>query len=161
MTSGNGEESPTPLGDEPEAINSQPVVCISPVVESQLVDASAGVLCPIVAEDSVPMPAEEPKVDGETFEQRMARHGVAETSLAWRALYLDFHAEVRRLAEIAAATAEEGEEVEAEGDERADEDGAIVFEGVQAEWREARLPADVPVPSRETIRRHRAAGHCP
>ena len=50
---------------------------------------------------------------------------------------------------------------EAEVEEFIDEDGEIVFQGVAAEWREARLPADVPIPSREMMRRHRAAGHCP
>ena len=62
MTSVRGDELPTPLGDEPEAIDSQPVVCISPVVVSQLV---AGVLCPVVDDqpDHVPTPAEEDEYD--------------------------------------------------------------------------------------------------
>ena len=50
MTSEHGDGSPTSLGDESGAIDCQPVVCISPVVESQLVDASAGALCPVVVE---------------------------------------------------------------------------------------------------------------
>ena len=100
-----GEGSPTPPGDESEAIDCQPLVCVSPVDDSQLAEATAGVLCPVV----------------------------------------DFPEVVQ----------------EAEVEEFIDEDGAIVFEGVAAEWREARLPAGVPIPSREMVRRHRAAGHCP
>ena len=44
---------------------------------------------------------------------------------------------------------------EAEAEEFIDEEGAIVFEGVAAELREARLPADVPIRSREAVRQHR------
>ena len=44
----------------------------------------------------------------------------------------------------AQAAAEEAEAAEAEDDEGYDEDGAIVFEGIPAEWRDARLPPDVP-----------------
>ena len=116
MTSENGDGSPTPLCDESGAIDCQPVVCISPVVESQLVDARSGVLCPVVVE-------------------------VPEA--------------------VAVADGMDGAEVAVEGEAAHDEDGAIVFDGLPAEWREARLPPDVPVPSREMVRRHRAAGHCP
>ena len=43
-----------------------------------------------------------------------------------------------------------------------DEDGAVFFEGGAGETQvHLRLPPDVPVPSREMVRRHRAAGHCP
>ena len=52
-------------------------------------------------------------------------------------------------------------EAEAEREKLIDEDGAIVFEGEGAEDRVFRLPPDVPIPSREMVRRHRAAGHCP
>ena len=167
MTPVIGEESPTS-----EAIVSQPVVCISPVVNCQLAEVSAGELLP-VAEDHVPAPVEEDRIDGETFAERMARLGIAIRSPAWRPLYIEFQQEVRRRAENEVAEAEEpaakaqrqgeaGDDDEEAGEEGVfDEDGAIVFEGVPAEGREARLPADVPIPSREMVRRHRAAGHCP
>ena len=157
MTPVRGEESPTPLGDEIEAIVSHPVVCISPVVNCcQLAEASSGVLFPVVANDHVPAPAEEDKIDGETFSQRMTRFGIATGTMVWRSLYIDFQAEVRRLAENpdaepAAKTRRQGD-VEADGEEEhgegepVDDDGAIVFEGMPAEGRAARLPPDVPIP---------------
>ena len=48
MTIVPGEESPTPPGDESEAIDCQPLVCASPVVDSQLAEGTAGMLCPVV-----------------------------------------------------------------------------------------------------------------
>ena len=42
-----------------------------------------------------------------------------------------------------------------------DDDGAVCFEGECGESRSVRAPPDVPVPSRDMVRRHRAAGHCP
>ena len=59
-------------------------------------------------------------------------------------------------------TAEEAPEPEAEAETYHDEDGAVFFDydgggGAAA----MRLPADVPAPSKEMMRRHRAAGHCP
>ena len=42
-----------------------------------------------------------------------------------------------------------------------DDDGAVCFEGECGESRSVRVPPDVPVPSRDMVRRHRAAGHCP
>ena len=82
----NGEESPTT-----EAIVGQPVVSVSPVVNCQLAEVSAGELLP-VAEDHVPAPVEEDRVDGETFAQRMARlaSDVPVGSMAWRSCILIF-----------------------------------------------------------------------
>ena len=43
-----------------------------------------------------------------------------------------------------------------------DDDGVVVFEhGGAAESVKVKLPPGVPVPSKEMIRRHKAAGHCP
>ena len=53
----------------------------------------------------------------------------------------------------------DGREVLEDAEENLDDDGAVVFEGVARERRQVRLPPDVPVPSQEMMRRHRAAGH--
>ena len=47
--------------------------------------------------------------------------------------------------------------------EQRDADGAIYFEdgGAPLPLRVLKLPPDVPVPSKDMIRRHKAAGHCP
>ena len=44
-----------------------------------------------------------------------------------------------------------------------DEDGAAIFDGVPGwgEGRKPRIAPEVPVPSEEMVRRHRASGHCP
>ena len=42
-----------------------------------------------------------------------------------------------------------------------DDDGAVWFEQGGEPEVVLRLPRDVPVPSKEMVRRHRAAGHCP
>ena len=56
------------------------------------------------------------------------------------------------------AAAERGYEDEADF---RDDDGAVVFEDQSGESRFVRLPPDVPIPSKEMVRRHRASGHCP
>ena len=57
-----------------------------------------------------------------------------------------------RMAAREGAAAEDGEY---------DDDGAVIFSDGAGEARELRLPPDVPVPSAETVRKHRASGHCP
>ena len=93
MTPVKGEESPTPE----EAIVGQPVVCVSPAV-SQLAEASCGDLFP-VAEEHVPAPVEEDRIDGETFAERMTRLEVPVGSMAWRSLYIYYQEEFKRLSE--------------------------------------------------------------
>ena len=74
-----GEESPTLPGDESEAIDCQPLVCVSPVVDSQLAEAHAGMLCPVV---------DDPKA----FLERMRRQGLTRASLGWDTLWKEFQA---------------------------------------------------------------------
>ena len=88
---------------------------------------------------------EEERFEGETFEERMTRLGIAEGNPARRVLETEFK-------EACAAARREAEFV--------DDDGAVVFEPVE-EYRGIRLPPGVPVPSDEIVRRHRAAGHTP
>ena len=72
----------------------------------------------------------------------------------------DAPAGVRRMIEEEKEEEERRLAAEREVDVR-DEDGAIVFDGQFGGARRVRLPADVPVPSRELVRRHRASGHSP
>ena len=80
---------------------------------------------------SVFPPAGGETFEGETFEERMKREAV------------------RR-------------EVTMDAEECRDDDGAVYFDdGSGGEGRGLQLPPDVPTPSRELVRRHRAAGHSP
>merc|ERR1712015_151748 len=55
-----------------------------------------------------------------------------------------------------------GEGEEQHEEEWHDEDGAVVFrEEESGETRRVRTPPEVPAPSAEMVRRHKAAGHCP
>ena len=110
--------------------------------------------------------AEKDPADYDEFYERMQRHEIVPGTPVWRALWEE---KARTRARIAAGGADlevDGEaaaeeNVENSDDELRDADGAIAFEGQTGEGRHPRLPAEVPVPSAEMVRRHRAAGHCP
>ena len=140
MTLRSGEESPTARVDaEAEALDwdddSTPKASVRPIETGEH-------LMPLVPVSTEP---EEERVEGETFHERMTRLAVPESSSARGVLREEF-------SEAAAAEKEAAFH---------DEDGAICFEGQSGEGRTVKLPPDVPVPSREMVRRHRAAGHCP
>ena len=91
---------------------------------------------------------DEGRIDGQSFRERMASRGVPEAGEAWRCLRQEHIDEAQRVAQIPT--------------EPRDFDGAIYFDdGDGGEGRAVRLPPGVPVPSREMVRRHRAAGHSP
>ena len=55
-----------------------------------------------------------------------------------------------------------GEVEEQHEEEQRDDDGAVFFrEEESGEARKVRTPPEVPAPSAEMVRRHKAAGHCP
>ena len=147
MTSRSGEASPLPGGEEvaieslPEsAISSNTAASVSPssVAMPSVVSSGGGHGCDLASEVAV-------TEDDEGVVAPMIHDGAAENP--------ELVEEMR-----------EGEEREVEESEEGlfrDEDGAVIFEDQTGEGRRVRLPLDVPVPSREMIRRQRAAGHCP
>ena len=153
MTDSTGEDSPAPERETVPA--SQDDVgghcstgdCIRPIIDD--------VLLPVVGDDKEPDVDESLRVDGETFEERMARYEASSGQVEPRArqmLYSEFVEVALKQREEAAA--EEGYH---------DDDGAVWFEQGGEPQVLLRLPRGVPVPSAEMVRRHRAAGlrHCP
>jgi hypothetical protein len=111
----------------------------------------------VQSEGEMLAPLVEDRIDGETFAEKMARCGLTAMSPSWRTLYLEFQQEVQRRADL-----EVDQEDEVQGWDPRDDDGAVYFDdGSGGEGRGMRVPPDVPTPSREMMRRHRAAGHSP
>ena len=115
----------------------QSEVCVSPA-DSQL-DSQPGLLFPVV---DYP----------DNFVSRMRNLDVDIESVPGQNLWREWQHEANRL--VAAEHGEGG----AEADEESE---GIVFEGVAREGRDVVLPPDVPVPSKEMIRKHHAKGHVP
>ena len=129
-------DGPSPTSSEEEAALLQSEVCVS-AADSQL-DSQPGLLCPIV---------EYP----DNFLNRMRGFGIDRESEAGQNLWREWQQEAERLVAAERGDGADGGEV----------DDGIVFEGVARESRDVVLPPDVPVPSKEMIRRHRAKGHVP
>ena len=146
MTQERGEDSPTPVVHAASAVPAKEVV--SQVVRVNQSEALENVS----PADHLFASVSEERVNGETFAEKMARVGVDPNSPGGHEAYLEFQRE------LAAQEADKMEESEPR-----DDDGAIYFEnGAETlPLRALKLPADIPVPSRDVVRRHKAAGHCP